>query len=686
MELAMISDQNAIVSLSILKSNMDYARKDYLDMLLPFVKHVLYMTEEASLSSLDVKNMIFNEFSLKIPESVITLIAKRLVKENILERENKRYNIIGTINDNGFQEKRASAKRQIGAVARDFIEFSKNNNGHVTDEEHALSVFNVFLSSFSIDCLRCYMEGTALPEIQESKKDIALVGMYIKHIHDCDPHMMEHFITIVKGQMLANSLLCDSLAQTPKNFSNVTFYLDTPFVIRLLGLEGDARQMAVKETLDLVKHLSGRFSIFEHTYDEIQSVVDGAIDHFDLPSGRGNIIFEMRKAGKKRTDLILLRSNLEQEIENLGIQIKKAIRYSAQFQINEEDLENVIASEIHFYNNKRAIEYDINSIRSVYTIREGTNTKYIENCKAILVTTNNALAKAAFKFGKDFESSRSVSTVISHFSLANIAWLKSPMQAPDLPLKEVLSYAHAALQPEEHLWKFYLKTIAEHLASGKITQEEHELLRLDPAVREDLVTKTLGDINAVDDRTITAMLENAKGEITNRAMAIVATQQNTIAETEDKAQRLAQDVKTHAKMIKDLTERLTESEQHRAAETHRLHEEANNLKKTQINIIKSMDIASEQLSHRIAKGSCMLTAVALVFLSYLSIESFKFFENSKANSATTVFFIAATLAATYITFAENSITSSMQQKLKLVLLHRKLVEAGLSKDDLNVLF
>ena len=53
--------------------------------------------------------------------------------------------------------------------------------------------------------------------------------------------------------MLANALLCPDLRNAPKSYRGVSFYLDTPILIRLLGLEGELKQTAVRELIGLLK-------------------------------------------------------------------------------------------------------------------------------------------------------------------------------------------------------------------------------------------------------------------------------------------------------------------------------------------------------------------------------------------------------------------------------------------------
>lgn len=94
-------------------------------------------------------------------------------------------------------------------------------------------------------------------------------------------------------------------------------------------------------------------------------------------------------------------------------------------------------------------------MRSIYVQRRGKSADTLENSLAVLVTNNSKLAQMAYEYEKSNEG-LGVSSVITDFSLANMAWLKGPMKASLLPKVEVIAFAYAALQPTKTLLDKYL--------------------------------------------------------------------------------------------------------------------------------------------------------------------------------------------------------------------------------------
>jgi hypothetical protein len=164
---------------------------------------------------------------------------------------------------------------------------------------------------------------------------------------------------------------------------------------------------------------------------------------------------EARQGGVTKSDLLLLAGKAEDELRNANIDLVDTPPYDHKFQIGQEAFEKALEDEVSYFN-PRAKQYDVNSVRSIYVSRGHTHPATVERARATLVTCNSGFARAAYEYGKDVEQSRDVSSVITDFSLANMAWLKAPMGAPGLPKIEVLAFSYAALQPSRDLLDKFL--------------------------------------------------------------------------------------------------------------------------------------------------------------------------------------------------------------------------------------
>lgn len=528
-----------LTSLAMLKVHTDHGQ-DYLDYLRPFVLHVLIKNRPERVSDSIVQNYLRDEFGLEIPARAVQVVLKRLSRKHPLKKEDGVYRIAGELPDPRIDAERADAARHIQAVIAHLREFSNTTARPFASDDEAVTAICVFLAQFDIQCLRAYLRGTAIPNV-ESHQDayVVLVSKYLLTLQD-NPDRFDSFLVVVKGHMLANALLCPDLENAPKSYKGVTFYLDTPLLVRQLGLEGEPKQAAVNSMIDLLRHLGATVAAFSHSRDELESVIKGAANHIEAHNGRGDIVTEARRRGTTRSDLILMAGQIDEKLEAAGIKIIETPKYSTDLQIDETKFEATLDDEVSYYN-PRAKYYDINSVRSIYVLRSGTAPKSIERAKAVLVTSNAAFAQAAYRYGQKHEESREVSSVITDFSLANMAWLKSPPGAPALPMTEVLAVSYAALQPSKELLDKYMNEIDKLEKDGKISARDHQLLRSQLA-QDELMNLTLGEEDALTEQTITETLRRVTEEIAreenDKYRAEKAKHEETLAELKAEREKL----------------------------------------------------------------------------------------------------------------------------------------------------
>ena len=510
-----------LTSLAILRVNIDDGR-DYLDYLRPFVLQVLFEMQPDFVTNESTAAAIRKRFGLVIPPRTVQIVLRRLTRSGHLRRENRVYRL-KEANDPGMGAVQERVSQDIDDTLKGLVNFAHRELDLSITKDRAIEAICTYLSSFDVSCLSAYLRGTAIPEISGSRhKDVTLVSKYLMELRTSDNETFNKFMLVVQGHMLANALLCPDL-KSAKNYKRTTFYMDTPLLVQLLGLEEMNRRTAVEELLRLLTQLGGRIAVFSHTREELGRVIDGAAAKIDAMDGRGRIIEEARRVGLTRSDLLLLAGKVDDKLGEFNVEIRGTPGYMERYQIDESRFEDILDDGVQYYNS-RAREYDVNSVRSIYVLRGGSTPTAIEDAKAILVTSNTAFARAAWDYGREFEASREVSSVISDFSLANVAWLKAPMGAPSLPMAEVLAFSYAAVQPSAALIGKFLAEINRLEASGEISQRDHQLLRSSPRVYEELVSMTLGDDAALTGSGVREVLDRVVREITQEAEEEVAVQ------------------------------------------------------------------------------------------------------------------------------------------------------------------
>ncbi|MDD2864766.1 MAG: hypothetical protein PHC99_08600 [Methylococcales bacterium] len=515
-----MNSEATLTSLAMLKVNID-GGKDYLEYLRPFILDAIQNVTDQVITDEIIKGKLLSTFGLEIPRRTVQLLLRRIKETGVITKKDGYYEITGSVPETSLTTDKVAAERHISAVVDGLVSYFKETKStHEFNEEIAMNALLTFLSSFSIPCLKAYLKGTTIPYEEGSGKNwvIILVSQFVHHIHKNNPERFDSFMKLVRGNMLANALLCPDLKYVTNSYNNVTFYLDTPLLLQLLGLEGDPSKQAVQELLKLVFNLKGKVSCFSHTRDELETVIRASADYINSANGKSKIILEARRNNITRSDFLLMAEKIDDYLAESQISVEKTPAYIEKFQINENTFTKFLDDEVP-YHNPKAREYDINSVRSIYVLRSGTSPISIEKCKAVLVTSNTAFSTAAYDFGKNHNESREISSVITDFSLANTAWLKAPLGAPSLPQKEVLAFAYAGLNPNQRFWEKFLMESEKLERSKQITARDHQLLRSNPLSQSELMKLTLGEEEALTSYTITETLKRVTEEIKSEGNA-----------------------------------------------------------------------------------------------------------------------------------------------------------------------
>ena len=523
---------NTLTSLAILKVNIDQGN-DYLEYLRPFVLQVLFDHNLDPITDTAVSNCLQEQFGLAIPGRTIQIVLKRIARHHAIKKEHKVYRKVGDLTDPMIAQKQVDAERHIQAVLRGLQQYSQGSTNPIDTDERAIAAICAFLADFDVICLRAYLRGTVIPQLNHAPQtDIMHVSRYVHELQHSDPAKFDSFLILVQGHMLANALLCPDLQNFSQTYKKVTFYLDAPLLLHALGLEGKAKEAAARELIALLIRLGGKVMAFSHSCQELRGVLHAVAANIDSPNGYGHMVNEARKHGTTRSDLLLLAESLEDRLHEVNVKIENTPQYTESFQIDERMFEQVLSDEVS-YNNPRAIEYDTNSVRSIYAIRKNRFAPSIERAGAVLVTSNNSFATVAWEFGQQHESSSDVSSVVTSFSLANMAWLKAPLGAPTIPRTQVLAIAYAALQPSTQLLNKYMSEIDRLEAQGKISERAHQLLRSSVKAHDELMHLTLGEDTALTEKTITQTLESVIIDIKREESEKVTLEKNQHEKTRD---------------------------------------------------------------------------------------------------------------------------------------------------------
>ena len=559
-------NQITLCSLAVLKVDLDEENQDYYGYFEKFVISLLRRHNPDPVTNEAVAELFESDYGLKLPAKVVQLVLRRLARKKLLVRDYGVYKICGELPSNDIDAKRVDVTRQIERVQEALREYARMKFDLAWTQEEVDSALFGFLYKFGVDCLRSYIFHSVLPNNHVKDNRVYVVSKFISDAHVNNQQIFDSVIVLVKGLMYANVLTCPDLEGIQKDFKKVRFFFDAPLIFDLLKVNREEYSAPTLELAGLIKKLKGKIAVFEHTIREVEGSLKYAESNIQDPDSGGKIIFRMRENNWKKSEITILIGELDERIKDAGIEIVRTPRFVEEHQVDENDLENQLCKFVR-YNSKEGLLYDVNSVRSIFVIRKGTTPKRIEDAAAVLITNNQAFAETAFRCGQNHNTSKEVSSVVTDYSIANIAFLKSPMDAPDLPRKETIAACYAAMEVPAGLLVKYLDETDKMVKNGAISPDQHVLLRSSGEATKELMDLTLGDEDAFNSGTVSSVLERVKREMKKETtkkldqeradnQKNIAAERATVQEIRNENSGLRNTIQTQDELLEKHAERL----------------------------------------------------------------------------------------------------------------------------------
>jgi hypothetical protein len=322
-----------------------------------------------------------------------------------------------------------------------------------------------------------------------------VIAKYITYLQTTQSSELDFMATVIKGNMLANSIFLTDPGTYQRKFNNTSIYFDTSLVIFALGYAGEPRKWPVLELINLLKKHNAELKIFRHSLEEIIGILAACAEVFRTRSfedSYGPSVEYFIESGYSETDIMMFLSNLESDIGNLGIEIIEKPSYDEFTNVIDENAYYEYLKEFMNYKRGLALERDVDSIAAIVRLRKGHRYIQIENCEALFVTANKALANSSRNFS-DFNFQGGTAPIaMTDYELTNLVWLKDPSLSSSLPRRRLIAISYACIQPADVLWRKYLETIKALEIEGKITNDQYFLLRHSIQAKSELMERTRG--------------------------------------------------------------------------------------------------------------------------------------------------------------------------------------------------
>lgn len=510
-------------------------------------------------------------FGMTFPQDVLRGMLRAAQRQDLLTRATEGKVTFLTV-DRGALEAQPDVERESEELRRDhgdfiseFRHYSREQFGLVLDRETAETAVHTLLLERvdSVSTISDYRSVASEWTQTEDQGDAGFaLSRFIEHEVAPGTELHDYFTRLARGSALAVALFyrgdqVDRLAQSMKGLE---VYFDTPVLLSLFGYHKPEDQDAAEDVLKLVLDSGAQPCVFDHTCDEFRNVLMGAaLDMRAAEHGQAlestmpvveTFVERVLDGNSPVSDwdrYVLDAERLPTMLAQRGFRTRNR-RLSPLEGEDVEGLEKALRDHYARQSSSRLIQFDVDSVLKIQRLRRGRRPNSLGDARAVLVTTNPQLVRATNEHYGERHSADRIPVCYTTDTFANLLWLKHPLDLPDMPWRQVVTYVYASLYPGEALWKKYRAFLESlHERDDQITDADYFILRFSIGARQALMDDTLGRPEKLTLDSIAGILAKTRSTLNGELQAKLDAKEVALRQRESRIAELEDSV--------DLTER-----------------------------------------------------------------------------------------------------------------------------------
>lgn len=672
-----MNNNQTMISVAMLEAVWQSRKKDMIDLITPFVMYATatLTSPGEKINIQKVQNYVQQNYAYTdMPESIIKKVFARNPYSSV-ERKNHNYYLVSPIDSQISQmdSRRKECEqylRVLGEKLSIYLNLHCKKASGFTDSR-AIDCLHTFFSRYGLQI------GTDdLASVSISPKDYEIDYYIARFIFECKDADNEEYVylnDLIKGYFLRLALYIQPENGDIKsaNYSNTTFFYDTPFLIDLLGYSGSERESKAVLLHKMLQRQNGKFCYFPHIKQEVIDILYAYKCSLnpEATSNSDRTLDGLNRRGYNANDvdreIKLLPSILESrfgivEHDIPSYDTKDDGSVDEKKMLGETELKQFIRNNTPHYTESN-LENDVKSVLAIHRLRGDYVSYDIETCRFIFVTNNYDFTRAFNIYYKENVSKRTFQLIISDSNLSAITWIKCG-EVNDLPESELLKNAYCALQPIPEIMKKVDEVLQKLKLSGQLRPEQIVALRADRVFRNEIWLSSFGEVDSITETSV----QEAQKKYEEQLMANqTARHQAELKERE----------KQHQEELTQLNEEMRRTSQKHTQElsniTCELHkqkeaEEQQRKMQTEKNR-KSADSYAKQAREKWISPRKKLLSFAMFTLTFLSVLGAVFSFTERSNILVTI----ALVIITIITAISAIDTVSAKKHFLMQLLEKK---------------
>lgn len=512
-------DNNYFTGAIMLETMWISRKKDLLDLISPFIHYGVARSFSINdIINIDkVLSIVKNEFGYtNMPATIVERVFKR--NPNYYKRIEHQYKFIGNLDNyvTDIEKRRDECDRRLEIIGKQLSVYLNEHLSRktITDEQSIIYLCG-FFSRQGI-----YLGTNQLEEHEnERNENDYYIAQYIYEKRDARTKEYEYIIDLVKGYFLKSAiyLQAENGSLITSNYKNVSFYYDTPFLLRLLGYKSKEDNQSAYELHNELKKQKGNFYFFTQTQREIDRILRAYqrdVGHTSKVTLEG-----LNEKNYSSEDVQRLRDTLINKLNGLSIKLETEIIRDNNLVHNiDNDFKLGLCSYLNqsiIWRDQESMEADLESIINIHNLRGHLQSKEIEHCKAIFVTTNIDLARLVNEYYYEELNDNCFPLIITDSDLAALTWIKCG-SVGNLPEYQLLKNAYIATQPSADVLEKFGDILEKMQTEGQIDLNMAIAIRSSRFVQKELLLSSINGVE-IDNNYVSNLKKKLIDEYSNDA-------------------------------------------------------------------------------------------------------------------------------------------------------------------------
>ena len=377
------------------------------DALLDLVLYVICKKDYNLITVKDLQKDFYDIVGFKLPYFPLENILNKANNKNIIVYNNSKHGYVpnySLIEKDLIMEKFSNSEKEYDELKNEFILYLKNEKKVTISPQEAENMINCFVEEQGI----LFFENK--DEYCLNPHEEYLFATFLNYLYLTRNESLKFVNDLVVGRILSEMVLYSEDLSEESNFKNMTAYLDTGFVFRLLGVDGIDRKDVYIDLINRMHELGIVTKMYNHSYQEMIRLITNSeqwLQNPDFDAAKSNeaTIYFVNNGYKKEdiSDYLIKVSN---ELSKFQIEID-SINYPQSVPMGVTSEHDCYDAIVDYYKEKNAnfdeeekrntVYFDALSFFFTNYLSQGIASTQWSDVKNIFVTTNRSLPVVARK-------------------------------------------------------------------------------------------------------------------------------------------------------------------------------------------------------------------------------------------------------------------------------------------------